>query len=49
MFAYVMFHRGQVDIEGKKLEEFKYFYPLGVKKDKYDAPSDTDFLMYFDS
>jgi len=49
MFAYVMYHRGQVDIKGKKLEEFKYFYPLGVKAGEYDAPSDTDFLMYFDS
>lgn len=47
LFPYVMYYRGEVDIEGKKLREFKYSFPLG--KDVWDTPGDSAFLAYFEA
>ena len=42
-----MYYRGEVEIEGNKLKEFKYSFPLG--KEVWDTPGNSEFLAYFEA
>jgi len=47
LFPYVMYYNRTVPINGKKMHEFKYSYPMGKVANAANGPEDSELLAYF--